>query len=183
MSSVETNLFPTFRKFRFWLTEQGGLSLRHLWSVALGVLVILIAAGFFLSLAWRGHLLDGERELTLKTLRLAQAAERTVTALEVVQHQFLVTRQPSDQAQCQRLRTEARAVFLDLTEALRNQPQSRVTVRGIYTQFQQWLKEMALAEGASGQAGRNEAARTPISVASSPLRVALGAFGLLGALK
>ena len=54
---------PTFHRFHRWLSKEDGLASRHVGSSALAVVVILILAITFLTLAIREHASDEGRSL------------------------------------------------------------------------------------------------------------------------
>ena len=60
-SPASPEYFPTFRRFRRWLSKEDGLASRHVGSSVLAVGVILILAIAFLTLAIREHTSDDAR--------------------------------------------------------------------------------------------------------------------------
>ncbi len=163
MSSVATTPFPTLQKIRLWLTDHGGLSIRHLWSVALGVAAIIVVAGSLLNLAWRGQILEGERTRAYQALELARSAEKTFLGMDSAHQEFLRTRAPAELARLTNLRAGNRKHFVDLIAAFRNRPFERGVIRDLDSQIDQWFAQAAApaASAVTLQALADEAA-TPI---------------------
>src|SRR5580698_7484787 len=97
--------FPTFLRFRRWLSKEDGLASRHVGSSALAVAVILILAIAFLTLAIREHATDEARSNEYAILRSATAAENDFAGLETSLRSYLLTGQPLALQQFDRRRT------------------------------------------------------------------------------
>ena len=155
MSSETLNLFPTLKKLRLRLADHGGLSIRHLLSVGLGVLAILLAAGILLNLAWRGQALEGERTRAYQALGLAQSAESTFFSLESSDPEILRSRHASDAARIQRLLSRSRRIFIDLISAFPDRPAWRDNVRRLNAQLEEWLEQAAIPAHVAPPQGAN----------------------------
>jgi PAS domain S-box-containing protein len=176
MPSEVLHLFPTLKKIRLWLTEHGGLSVRHLWIVGLGVTAIVIVAGILLNIAWRGQVLEANRTRAYQALRLAQSAERNFLGMESTHRDFLRSREASDSARFQKLRAESRRDLIDLVSAFRYLPAQREKVRQIATQLEDWLTNSALPAQTAAQQDRTAPARTPRSPLAESIENALEAL-------
>src|SRR5438105_1841347 len=86
--------FPTFYRFHRWLTKEDGLASRHVGSSALAVVVIVVLAIAFLTLAIREHASDDARSTEYAILRSATAAESDFAALEGSLRNYLIPGPP-----------------------------------------------------------------------------------------
>jgi CHASE3 domain sensor protein len=147
--------FPTYRRFHRWLEKEDGLVSRHVGSSVLGVVVILILAGVFLTLAIREHTSDDARSTEYAVLRSATASENDLSALETSLRSFLFTGHALSLQQFDRRRTAFQDHLSELMPLLRGDSQRRAAVHVINSQFQRWMNEAALPEIALRRQGRD----------------------------
>jgi len=171
--------FPTFRRFRRWLSKEDGLASRHVGSSVLAVGVILILAIAFLTLAIREHASDDARTTEYAILRSATAAENDFAALETSLRSYLLTGQALQIQQFERRRTAFQGHLSELMPLLTGKSARRESVRSIGTQFQAWLHDAARPEIAQRRQGKDGAALMARGVDSSlfdRIRSELGRF-------
>ncbi|MEI9893325.1 MAG: CHASE3 domain-containing protein [Chthoniobacter sp.] len=171
--------FPTFRRFRRWMSKEDGLASRHVGSSVLAVAVILILAIAFLTLAIREHASDDARTTEYAILRAATAAENDFAALETSLRSYLLTGQTLQLQQFERRRTAFQAHLSELMPLLPGKSARRESVRAIGTQFQTWLRDSARPEIAQRRQGHDGAALMARGVDSAlfdHLRAELGRF-------
>ncbi|HEX8296682.1 MAG TPA: PAS domain S-box protein, partial [Chthoniobacteraceae bacterium] len=170
--------FPTFQRMHHWLAEEGGVSRKHLWSAVVGVVLILLVAGFFLTLAWREHQADTSRTRALEALRLAQAAETQLARVETAQRNYLLTRQPLDLQDFTRRRSDLQQLFVKLIPPLNATPAGKAAVRELHAKFELWQQKFALPELQSAATRGSPATVRPptTSPLADDLRKAMAAF-------
>ncbi|MDR3405554.1 MAG: PAS domain S-box protein [Chthoniobacter sp.] len=171
--------FPTFRRFRRWLSKEDGLASRHVGSSVLAVGVILILAIAFLTLAIREHASDDARTTEYAILRSATAAENDFAALETSLRSYLLTGQALPLQQFERRRASFQAHLSELMPLLPGKSARREAVRSIGTQFQTWLHDAARPEIAQRRQGRDGSALMARGLDSSlfdRIRADLGRF-------
>src|ERR1700710_1814531 len=154
-SPASSEYFPTFRRFRRWLSKEDGLASRHVGSSVLAVGVILILAIAFLPLAIREHTSDDARTTEYAILRSATAAENDFAALETSLRSYLLTGQPLPLQQFERRRASFQAHLSELMPLLPGKSARRESVRSIGTQFQTWLHDAARPAIAQRRQGRD----------------------------
>jgi PAS domain S-box-containing protein len=147
--------FPTFRRFRRWLSKEDGLASRHVGSSALAVAVILILAIAFLTLAIREHAADDKRSMEYAILRASTAAENDFAGLEASLRSYLLTSQSVHLEQFERRRTSFQGHLSELMPELQGQAGRREAIRRIGAEFQTWLQEAAYPQIAFRKQGRD----------------------------
>jgi PAS domain S-box-containing protein len=167
--------FPTFAKIRKWLAEDGGVSRRLLWSACCAVVLILIVAAVFLTLAWRSRQDDTKRAQAYESLRLAQAAESNIAHLDAAYRAYLLTKQPLYFQRFVRHRTRVHQHLTTLLPML-TESAARDQVRTLNAHFREWLDQSALPEISALQSGRERVGRPQASATADDLRASASAL-------
>ncbi|MEA3213009.1 MAG: two-component system, cell cycle sensor histidine kinase and response regulator CckA [Chthoniobacter sp.] len=176
---IPSTQFPTVQKMRGWLLDEGGVSRKHLWSAVLGVVVILIVAVTFLTLAWSEQRTDAARNRAVDALRLAHAAEMQLSGLETSYHSYLLGRDPRELDQFHRRRIELQRTLAALIPLVNERIESRGAVRRLSTQLNLWLDRASPSEAAVVPQSRDPATaatRSPSKPIIDDLRGSMAAF-------
>jgi len=154
----KSEFFPTFHRVHRWLAKEDGLASRHVGSSALAVVVILVLAAAFLTLAIREHAADDARSTEYAVLRTATAAENDFASVDTSLRNYLLTGKALPLQQFERRRAAFQGRIVELLPLLQADPKRREQVRLISAEFQTWLHDAALPEIALRKQGRDAAA-------------------------
>ncbi len=154
VSRSSSDNFPTIGRLRRWLAAEDGLASRHLSSSVLGVVVILILAVIFLTLAIREHAAHDTRALEYAVQRAASSAEIDLASVETARRTFLLTGEALRRQQFERRRDSFQVHLSSLIPLLREDPERRAAVLQIHAEFKQWLRDVAGPEIALRQGKR-----------------------------
>lgn len=135
--------FPTFSRLHGWLVEEGNVSRKHLWSAALGIALILIVAGVFLTLAWQNRGVEASRQAALQTVRLTQTLDAEISEVENLHRRAFESRDRRDFDRFERHRREVQRLFSELILPLNAQPEQKDEVMRLHGQFQRWVQDAA----------------------------------------
>jgi PAS domain S-box-containing protein len=161
------------------MVKEDGLASRHVGSSAIAVLVILVLAMAFLTLAIREHTADDARSTEYAILRSATAAENDFASLDNYLRDYLLTGQVTSLQQFERRRTAFQTHLVELLRLLQASPKRREQVRAISAEFQSWMHDSAyplIALNKQGHDGALLIRRAPDRALYDPVRAELSAF-------
>ncbi len=149
-------------------------------SALAGVCVIVLLAAMFLVVVAQERAADRLRTKTLSALRLTDRATNDLANMELAHREYLETGQPHYLESFRRRRAALDYRFDDVARSIDVSADETETLAHIRTDFDQWVRRVALPQIALRQAG-SDPASIPKSLSDVPdiqtIRFALARFG------